>query len=100
MVIVPPYCGVPSESHQFPVVAVVVGVVVVETAVEVVVFVVVVVVLVVVVVFVVVVDNVFVVQDASTIESTNKKLKPNQIIFLFILPPILLVTDMFLQTSL
>jgi hypothetical protein len=99
MVIVPPYCGVPSESHQFPVVAVVVGVVVVETAVEVVVFVVVVVVLVVVVVFVVV-DDVFVVQDASTIESTNKKLKPNQIIFLFILPPILLVINLFLQTSL
>jgi len=84
MVIVPPYCGVPSESHQFPVAEVVVAVVVGAVVIWVVVFVVVAVILVVVVVCVVVVDDVFVVQDASTIAITNKKLKPNQIIFLFI----------------
>jgi hypothetical protein len=84
MVIVPPYCGFPSESHQFPDAAVVVAVVVGVVVIWVVVFVVVVVVLVVVVV-IVVVEVVFEVQDASNIAMTNNKLKPNQIIFLLIL---------------
>jgi hypothetical protein len=83
MVIVPPYCGVPSESHQFPAAVVVVAVVVVTGAV---VFVVVVVVVVAVVV--VVVDEVFVPQDASNMAATSKKLKPNQInlFFVFLTP--------------
>jgi hypothetical protein len=83
IVIVPPYCGVPSESHQFPAAAVVVAVVVVTGAV---VFVVVVVVVVAVVV--VVVDEVFVPQDASNMAATSKKLKPNQInlFFVFLTP--------------
>jgi hypothetical protein len=83
IVIVPPYCGVPSESHQFPAAVVVVAVVVVTGAV---VFVVVVVVVVAVVV--VVVDEVFVPQDASNIAATSKKLKPNQInlFFVFLTP--------------
>ena len=83
IVIVPPYCGVPSESHQFPAAAVVVAVVVVTGAV---VFVVVVVVVVAVVV--VEVDEVFVPQDASNMAATSKKLKPNQInlFFVFLTP--------------
>ena len=83
IVIVPPYCGVPSESHQFPAAAVVVAVVVVTGAV---VFVVVVVVVVAVVV--VVMDEVFVPQDASNMAATSKKLKPNQInlFFVFLTP--------------
>ena len=84
MVIVPPYCGVPSESHQFPATVVVVAVVVVTGAV---VFVVDVVVVVLVVVDVVV-DEVFVPQDASNMAATSKKLKPNQInlFFVFLTP--------------
>ena len=83
MVIVPPYCGVPSESHQLPAAVVVVAVVVVTGAV---VFVVVVVVVVAVVV--VVMDEVFVPQDASNMAATSKKLKPNQInlFFVFLTP--------------
>ena len=85
MVIVPPYCGVPSESHQFPATVVVVAVVVVTGAV---VFVVDVVVVVLVVVVDVVVDEVFVPQDASNMAATSKKLKPNQInlFFVFLTP--------------
>jgi hypothetical protein len=81
---VPPYWGVPSESHQFPVAVVVVGGVVVGELV---------VVVVVVVVFVVTVVDVSgdvavdvgddVVQDASSIATTIKKLKPNQINLFF-----------------
>ena len=87
MVIVPPYCGVPSESHQFPAAVVVVAVVVVTGAVVFVVVVLVVVVVVVVVVMVVV-DEVFVPQDASNIDATSNKLKPNQInlFFVFLTP--------------
>jgi hypothetical protein len=79
MVIVPPGCGVPSESHQLPVAAVVVAVVVGGTA-----------------VLVVVVDAgmdvvvdvgmdvvVDVAQDASSIAATSKKLKPNHINLFF-----------------
>jgi hypothetical protein len=85
MVIVPPYCGVPSESHQFPAAVVVVGVVLVTAVVVVtgaVVWVVVVFV-VVVVVGIVVVDVVFEVQDASNIAATSKTLTLNQINFVF-----------------
>jgi len=79
-VIVPPYWGVPSLSHQFPLTAVVVAVV--ETIVEVVAIVVVVeaadVVLVVDVADVIMdVDVVDVEQDASNI-ATSRKLKLNQ----------------------
>ena len=83
IVIVPPYCGVPIESHQFPAALVVVGVVV-ATAV--------VVGVVVTVVEVLAVDDVVVVgvdvvvdelQDASNIVVTSKTLKPNQINFVF-----------------
>ena len=79
IVIVPPYCGVPSESHQFPAAVVVVAVVV---AVAVVAFVVVVVLVVVVVIVVeeVVVDEL---QDASDIAATSKTLRLNQINFVF-----------------
>ena len=82
MVIVPPYCGVPSESHQFPAALVVVGVVV-ATAVVVGVVAVVEVLAAVDVVVVgvdVVVDEL---QDASNIVVTSKTLKPNQINFVF-----------------
>jgi nitrate/nitrite transporter NarK len=79
IVIVPPYVGVPSESHQFPDAVVVVGVVKVAAVVVVVVAVVVVVV----VVDVSVDAVVDVVQDASSIAITNKKLKPNQINLFF-----------------
>jgi hypothetical protein len=80
---VPPYCGVPRLSHQFPVTVVVVVAVVVTFEV------VVVVVLVVVVVFVVVVDAevvdvVFVVQDANKSDTTRTKVSVIQIIPLFI----------------
>ena len=79
IVIVPPYCGVPSESHQFPAAVVVVAVVV---AVAVVAFVVVVVLVVVVVIVVeeVVVDEL---HDASSIAATIKKPEHNQINFVF-----------------
>jgi hypothetical protein len=81
---VPPYCGVPRLSHQFPV-----AVVVVVAVVEVVTFEAVVVVLVVVVVFVVVVDAevvdvVFVVQDANKSDATRTKVSVIQVIPLFI----------------
>ena len=75
-VIVPPYWGVPCESHQFPIAVVVVAVVVVGCLVVVGVD----------VVFAVDVVDVVVVgvpQDASSIAASNKKLKPNQINFLF-----------------
>ena len=79
MVIEPPYVGVPSESHQFPVVVVVVGMVEVAVAIVGVVML---------VVIVVVVDIsvdavVDVAQDASNIAVNSKTLKPNQINFLF-----------------
>jgi hypothetical protein len=89
MVIVPPYCGVPSESHQFPAALVVVGVVVATAVVVGVValgIVVVAVVEVLAVVDVVVVGVDVVVdelQDASNIVVTSKTLKPNQINFVF-----------------
>jgi nitrate/nitrite transporter NarK len=84
MVIIPPYFGVPRLSHQFPVAAVVVELVVpVLVVVPAVVFVVEV--TVVLVIVVVVVDvAVFVVQDASSKAATSNKLKPNQIDLLFI----------------
>jgi hypothetical protein len=81
-VIVPPYWGVPSESHQFPVAVVVVGEVVVGL---ILVWVVVVCVLAIVVVSVdeAVDVGVDVAQDASSIATTIKKLKPNQINLFF-----------------
>ena len=86
MTISPPYCGTPRLSHQCPVVVVVLAVVVCGTVVVVLVVDVVFVVAVVDVGLDVVVDaDVFVdvAQDASNIAATNKKLKPNQINFLF-----------------
>jgi hypothetical protein len=89
MVIVPPYIGEPRLSHQFPV-EVVVAVTVVAEVVDVVVIVeaeVVVVVVVIGVVVKVVVEVVVVVlpaQDASSIETTIRKLTPITIILLFI----------------
>jgi hypothetical protein len=80
-VIVPPYCGVPWESHQFPVALVVVAVVVVAVVAVVVVFVVVVVL---VVVVVVVDDVVFVVQDAKIMAVTIRQESTIQVIPLFI----------------
>jgi len=81
-VICPPYCGVPSLFHQFPVAAVVVGVVV-TVGEEVVVLVVVVVVLVVVVS---VVEDVVgdLAQDAKTRDITNRKVNVIQITPFFI----------------
>ena len=85
--ICPPYCGLPSESHQFPVAVVVVVVAVVVCGKVVVVLVVVdVAVLIDVVVDVdmdveIVVD---VAQDTSSIVATIKKLKPNQTSLFFI----------------
>jgi hypothetical protein len=77
---VPPYCGVPRLSHQFPV-----AVVVVVAVVEVVTFeVVVVVVVFVVVVDAEVVDVVFVVQDANKSDATRTKVTIIQVIPLFI----------------
>ena len=82
-VIVPPYCGVPSLSHQFPVVVIVV---VVAALVGVVAGAVVGVVagavvgVVVGAVVGVVVDVVDVAQDASSIPAIIKKLNPNQTI--------------------
>jgi hypothetical protein len=77
-VIVPPYCGVPRLSHQFPVTVVVVGEVVVAVVTVVIVLVLVVVVFVAVVVDVGVDVDVFdVAQDVSIIAATIKKLKPN-----------------------
>ena len=80
MINTPPYIGVPSESHQFPVAVVVVGIVVVAVS-GVVVLVVVDVVLVLDVVGVGV--DVDLVQDASSIAATSKKHKPNQMNLLF-----------------
>jgi hypothetical protein len=81
-VMVPPYVGVPSESHQCPVTEVVVAVVV--AAVVVGCFVVVVVEVVVLVVVVdVAVEVVDLLQDASSKEATSKKLKHNQINLFF-----------------
>ena len=80
-VIVPPYCGVPWESHQFPVALVVVAVVVVAVVAVVVVFVFVVVL---VVVVVVVDDVVFVVQDAKIMAVTISQESTIQVIPLFI----------------
>jgi hypothetical protein len=82
-VIVPPYCGVPRLSHQFPVTEVVVGVVVIGLVVVVVVVILVVDVVILVVVVAVVLEVVFVVQEASSIAATNKMLKPNQINLFF-----------------
>jgi hypothetical protein len=79
MVIEPPYVGVPSESHQFPVAVVVVGMVVAAVAIEGVVMLVVVVV----VVDISVDAVVDVAQDASSIATINKKLKPNQLDLFF-----------------
>ena len=87
MTIVPPYCGVPSLSHQFPVVVEVVAVVAVVIGGEVVLVVVVEVALVVDVVVDVGLDEdvvVDVAQDASSIATTIKKLKPNPINLFFI----------------
>jgi hypothetical protein len=90
-VIVPPYCGVPRLSHQFPVTAVVVAVVVVGVVVLVVVVVVVLVVVLVVVVVVVLVvdvgievDVVVLLHEAKTIDVTTRKVSNPQIIPLFI----------------
>ena len=87
MVIVPPYCGVPRLSHQFPV-EVVVTAVVVDCAVELVVMPTIDVDVVLVVVIIEVVDvGVDVVvdelQDANNIAVTINKLKPNQITLFF-----------------
>jgi hypothetical protein len=83
MTISPPYCGVPSLSHQFPLAAVVL---VVEVGGSVVVFVVVVVVLVVVVDAGAVDDVVVVVdleQDANTMAEMSRMPKGTSINFLF-----------------
>ena len=79
----PPYCGVPRLSHQFPVAVVVVGIVVVAVS-EVVVVVVLAVVDVVLVLDVVDVGvDVDVAHEASSIAVTSKKLKPNQMYLFF-----------------
>jgi hypothetical protein len=102
---VPPYCGVPSLFHQFPLVPVVeTEVVVVETdAVVVVVLVVVVVVVVAVVELLVVVGVEFVPHDASSIAVTNSRLRLNQITLPFnVFPPFLLpaiIQDFIIETS-
>jgi len=83
-VIVPPYCGVPRLSHQFPVTAVVVAVVVVGVVVLVVVVVVVVLVVVVVVDVGVEVDVVVLLHDAKTSDVTMRQVSNPQIIPLFI----------------
>ena len=84
-VICPPYCGVPSLFHQFPVAAVVVGVVVTVGEVLVVVVVLVAVVVVLVVVVSVVEDVVGdLAQDAKTRDVTNRKVNAIQITPLFI----------------
>jgi hypothetical protein len=84
-VIIPPYCGVPSAFHQFPVTAVVVEVVVVGVVVLLLVVVVVVVVIVVLVVDVgVEVDVVVLLHDAKTSDVTMRKVSNPQIIPLFI----------------
>ena len=108
----PPYCGTPSLSHQFPLAAVVevveevAEVAVVETAVVVVVVLVVLVVVVLVVavvelLVVVVVD--FVLHDANSIAVTNSKLRLNQITLPFnVFPPFLLfaiIQDFHIETS-
>jgi hypothetical protein len=90
MVIVPPRCGVPNLSHHL---AAVVGVVVVVTDVVLVdVFVVLVEVCVVLVevcvVLVVDVDVVAVVHDAITRDITTKRIRVDQINFVFISPPL------------
>jgi hypothetical protein len=82
MVSVPPYCGTPSESHQFPVTAVV-DVVEVDGAVVIVVDVFVVVV-VVVDVGVDVVVVVVLLQDAKTIDATMRQVIAIQIVPFFI----------------
>jgi hypothetical protein len=88
-VIVPPYCGFPRLSHQFPVALVVVTevavaeVVVVDMTALVVVVVVIGIVVVVVVVAFVVVDDLL--QDASSIAATNTKDKLTQINLCFTL---------------
>jgi len=101
---VPPYCGVPSLFHQFPLAAVVETEVVVETdAVVVVVLVVVVVVVVAVVELLVVVGVEFVPHDASSIAVTNSRLRLNQITLPFnVFPPFLLpaiIQDFIIETS-
>jgi len=83
-VIVPPYCGVPRVSHQFPVAAVVVAVVVVGVVIWVVVVVVVVLVVVVVVCVGVEVDVVVLLHDAKTIDVTMRQVSNPQIIPFFI----------------
>jgi hypothetical protein len=93
MVIVPPYWGVPSLSHQLPVLVVVAVTVGVKVGFGVVVGVkegvgIVVVEVTLVVVFVVGVDvELDLAQDASSIAATIKRLEHNQIILFFILPP-------------
>jgi hypothetical protein len=77
---VPPYCGAPRLSHQFPVAVVVVGAVVVTVVLA---RVVVVVMVVAVVLVVVVVDVDDVEHDASNIVATKRKFKPNQINLFF-----------------
>jgi hypothetical protein len=88
---VPPYCGVPRLSHQFPVLVVVAetsAVVVVLNGVDTVVGVVVTIVVGVVVDTGVVVDEL---QDAKTNDITTMRLVNTvQIVLFFILPPILL----------
>jgi hypothetical protein len=83
-VIVPPYCGVPRVSHQFPVAAVVVAVVVVGVVIWVVVVVVVVLVVVVVVCVGVEVDVAVLLHDAKTIDVTMRQVSNPQIIPFFI----------------
>lgn len=101
----PPYCGVPSLFHQFPLAVVVVAVVAVVVAcVVVIVLVVVVVVVGVGVVLVVVVGAVeLVLHAASSMAATSNKQKDNQITLLFTLSSSLinlnhLLTILFLLT--
>jgi hypothetical protein len=103
MVMVPPYCGTPSESHQCPVdeaevVAPVVEAAVVLGAVEVV-FVVVVVleVLTVDVVVVVVVEDVP--QDDKIMEVASRQHKINSVIFPFILSPLIYLPGCLILTG-
>jgi p-aminobenzoyl-glutamate transporter AbgT len=81
MFIVPPYCGLPYLSHQFPVALVVVAdvavaVLVVDEIVDVVLL-------------------VFVEQDANTMTVIINKLSNNQMNFFFIFHSFYLITNMF-----
>lgn len=99
----PPYCGVPSWLHQFPLAVVVVAVVAVVVACVVVIVLVVVVVGVGVVLVVVVGAVELVLHAASSMAATSNKQKDNQITLLFTLSSSLinlnhLLTILFLLT--